>query len=157
MGPLANERRVSTVEALVADAVAHGAWIRSGGHRIGNKGYFFAPTVLTDVPREARIMNEEPFGPVAIINRIRTLDEAIEEGNRLPFGLASYAFTGSAEAVHRLTMELQAGMTTVNHNGLSLPEVPFGGVRDSGFGSEGGSEAIEPYLVTRFVSHLATM
>lgn len=157
MGPLANERRVCAVEALVADAVARGARLQSGGHRIDNKGYFFAPTVLTDVPREARIMNEEPFGPVAIINRIGTLDEAIEEGNRLPFGLASYAFTGSAEAVHRLTMELRAGMTTVNHNGLSLPEVPFGGVRDSGFGSEGGSEAIEPYLVTRFVSHLATM
>lgn len=155
MGPLANERRVSTLEALVADAVARGAGLQAGGRRTGNKGYFFEPTILTDVPRDARIMNEEPFGPVAIINRIHTLDEALDEANRLPFGLASYAFTRSTEAIHRLSMELRAGMTTINHNGLSLPEVPFGGVRDSGYGSEGGAEAIEPYLITRFMSHMA--
>ena len=155
MGPLANERRVSTLEALVADAVARGAGLQAGGRRTGNKGYFFEPTILTDVPRDARIMNEEPFGPVAIMNRIHTLDEALDEANRLPFGLASYAFTRSTEAIHRLSMELRAGMTTINHNGLSLPEVPFGGVRDSGYGSEGGAEAIEPYLITRFLSHMA--
>lgn len=155
MGPLANERRVSILEALVADAVARGAGLQAGGRRTGNKGYFFEPTILTDVPRDARIMNEEPFGPVAIINRIHTLDEALDEANRLPFGLASYAFTRSTEAIHRLSMELRAGMTTINHNGLSLPEVPFGGVRDSGYGSEGGAEAIEPYLITRFMSHMA--
>jgi len=152
MGPLANERRVPALEALIQDALDHGAELRTGGRRIGNKGNFFEPTVLANVPREARIMNEEPFGPVAVFNPFTTLDEAIEESNRLPFGLASYAFTGSTRTAHELGLRIEAGMTTINHNGLALPEVPFGGIRDSGHGTEGGSEAIEAYLVTKFVS-----
>ncbi|MCX8996926.1 NAD-dependent succinate-semialdehyde dehydrogenase [Rhizobiaceae bacterium BDR2-2] len=152
MGPLANERRIPALETLINDAVSHGATLKTGGRRIGNKGYFFEPTVLTDVPKTARIMNEEPFGPVAIVNRFSTVDDAIEEANRLPFGLASYAFTTSTQTAHRLGQQVEAGMLTINHNGLALPEVPFGGVKDSGYGTEGGSEAVEAYLETRFVT-----
>lgn len=155
MGPLANERRIPALEALIADAVLHGAEVRTGGNRIGNQGNFFEPTVLANVPSKARIMNEEPFGPVAIINRFQTLDQAIGEANRLPFGLASYAFTRSAETIQELGIRVDAGMTSINHIGLGLPEAPFGGVRDSGYGTEGGSEAIEAYLVTKFVTQMA--
>jgi len=152
MGPLANERRIPALEGLINDAVSHGATLKTGGRRIGNKGYFFEPTVLTNVPTTARIMNEEPFGPVAIVNRFKTLDEAVTEANRLPFGLASYAFTTSTHTAHVLGQKVEAGMLTINHNGLALPEVPFGGVKDSGYGTEGGSEAVEAYLETRFVT-----
>ncbi|MBB4102190.1 NAD-dependent succinate-semialdehyde dehydrogenase [Allorhizobium borbori] len=152
MGPLANERRIPALEGLINDAVAHGATLKTGGRRIGNKGYFFEPTVLANVPTTARIMNEEPFGPVAIVNRFKTLDEAVTEANRLPFGLASYAFTTSTHTAHVLGQKVEAGMLTINHNGLALPEVPFGGVKDSGYGTEGGSEAVEAYLETRFVT-----
>ncbi|SIP95923.1 succinate semialdehyde dehydrogenase [Paracoccus thiocyanatus] len=154
MGPLANDRRVAALQSLVADAVEQGARLVTGGERIGNSGNFFAPTVLADVPLSARIMHEEPFGPVAVVNRFATLDEAIVEANRLPFGLASYAFTRSAQAMQRLGLEIDAGMTTINHLGLALPEVPFGGVRESGYGTEGGSEAIDAYLVTKFVTQM---
>ena len=155
MGPLANDRRIPALESLIQDAIDRGAELRTGGRRIGNKGYFFEPTVLANVSREARIMNEEPFGPVAVFNPFSSLEEVVEEANRLPFGLASYAFTGSADIAHALGQRIEAGMTTINHNGLALPEVPFGGVKDSGYGTEGGSEAIEAYLVTKFVSHAA--
>ena len=153
MGPLANERRIPALEALVQDAVERGAELKTGGRRIGNKGNFFEPTVLSNVPKDARIMNEEPFGPVAVFSPFSTLEDAITEANRLPFGLASYAFTGSADTANQLGLRIEAGMTTINHNGLALPEVPFGGVKDSGHGTEGGAEAIEGYLVTKFVSH----
>lgn len=152
MGPLANERRIPALEALIEDARERGAKVKTGGRRIGNEGYFFEPTVLSDVPKDARIMNEEPFGPVAVFNRFSTLDEVIDESNRLPFGLASYAFTGSAATSQALSERVEAGMMTINQIGLALPEVPFGGVKDSGYGSEGGSEAVEPYLDVRFVS-----
>jgi succinate-semialdehyde dehydrogenase/glutarate-semialdehyde dehydrogenase len=152
MGPLANTRRVSAVEALVADAVKRGAKVRTGGNRIGNKGNFFEPTVLTDVPTEARIMNEEPFGPVAVVAPFRSFDDAVAEANRLPFGLASYAYTRSARTATAIAAAVEAGMMSINHHGLALPEVPFGGVKDSGYGSEGGLEAIEAYLNTKFVS-----
>lgn len=155
MGPLANDRRVAALEGLVADALEQGARLTTGGKRIGNVGSFFEPTVLADVPLSARIMNEEPFGPVAVVNRFATLDAAIAEANRLPYGLASYGFARSAAAVRRLGLEIDAGMTTINHIGLALPEVPFGGVRDSGYGTEGGSEAIEAYLTTKFVTQTA--
>ncbi|MEO3997451.1 NAD-dependent succinate-semialdehyde dehydrogenase [Mesorhizobium sp. CAU 1732] len=155
MGPLANERRIPVLQELIADAVEHGARLTTGGGRIGNKGNFFEPTVLADVPVEARIMNEEPFGPVAIFRSFDTLDEVIEEANRLPFGLASYAFTGSADTANQLGLRIEAGMTTINHNGLALPEVPFGGIKDSGHGTEGGSEAINAYLSTKFVTQMS--
>jgi len=152
MGPLANERRIPAIEALVQDAVTRGAKLQTGGKRIGNKGYFYEPTVISDLPRDSRAMNEEPFGPLALVNRFSDLDEVVEEANRLPFGLASYAFTGSAGTAQALGARVETGMMTINHLGLALPEVPFGGVKDSGYGSEGGSEAIEPYLVTKFVT-----
>lgn len=155
MGPLANERRIPAIEGLLADAVSRGAEVTVGGRRIGNVGNFFEPTVVANAPTDSRIMNEEPFGPVAIVNRFSSFDEVVDEANRLPFGLASYAFTRSAETIRALGLRIDAGMTTINHNGLALPEVPFGGVRDSGYGTEGGSEAIEAYLVTKYVTEMA--
>ena len=152
MGPLANIRRVAAMEGFIADAVQHGANVRTGGSRIGNKGNFFEPTVLTDVSKEARVMNEEPFGPLAVIAPFSDFDEVVAEANRLPYGLASYAYTRSAKTATAIAAAVEAGMMSINHHGLALPEVPFGGVKDSGYGSEGGLEAIESYLVTKFVS-----
>jgi succinate-semialdehyde dehydrogenase/glutarate-semialdehyde dehydrogenase len=152
MGPLANSRRITAMESFIGDAQQKGATIRTGGNRIGNKGNFFEPTVLTDVPMEARVMHEEPFGPLAIISPFRNFDDVVTEANRLPYGLASYAFTRSAKTANGLASAVEAGMMTINHMGLALPEVPFGGVKDSGYGSEGGSEAIEAYLNTKFVT-----
>ncbi|RRH73202.1 NAD-dependent succinate-semialdehyde dehydrogenase [Falsigemmobacter faecalis] len=152
MGPLANARRIPAIEKMVEDAISKGAKLLTGGRRIGNKGYYYEPTLLADVPVNAAIMNEEPFGPVAVINRVQGVDDALAEANRLPFGLASYAFTTSSETSMRLRNETRAGMLTVNHLGLALPEVPFGGIGDSGYGTEGGSEAVEAYLDTRFVT-----
>lgn len=154
MGPLANERRIPAIEALLSDAVSRGADLLTGGRRIGNVGNFFEPTVVANVPVSAKIMNDEPFGPVAIVNRFGTFDDVINEANRLPFGLASYAFTTSTETAQALGRKVNAGMLTINHNGLSLPEVPFGGIKDSGYGTEGGSEAVEAYLERRFVTQM---
>ncbi|MGN6146773.1 MAG: NAD-dependent succinate-semialdehyde dehydrogenase [Mesorhizobium sp.] len=152
MGPLISSRRLEAIEALVADARDNGARIESGGKRLGNAGNFYAPTVLSGVHRGMRIMNEEPFGPVALMIPFREMDEALDEANRLPFGLASYAFTQSARTKADIERRLEAGMLTINHLGLALPETPFGGVKDSGHGSEGGTEAIEAYLTTKFVT-----
>ena len=152
MGPLANPRRVQAMEALIADAVQKGAEVRTGGKRIGNKGNFFEPTVLTGTTPEMRVMNEEPFGPLAVVAPFSGFDDVVEEANRLPFGLASYAFTRSAKTAASIGAALEAGMVTINHIGLALPEVPFGGVKDSGYGSEGGMEAIEGYLNIKFVT-----
>jgi succinate-semialdehyde dehydrogenase/glutarate-semialdehyde dehydrogenase len=152
MGPLAHDRRVPWIEGLVADARQKGAEVHTGGERIGNKGYFYQPTVLTGVSKEARMMNEEPFGPVAMIAPFSDFDEVVEEANRLPYGLAAYAFTRSAKTANAVAAKVETGMMTINHLGLALPEVPFGGVKDSGYGSEGGSEAIEAYLNTKFVT-----
>jgi succinate-semialdehyde dehydrogenase/glutarate-semialdehyde dehydrogenase len=142
------------MEALVADALAQGAKLRTGGKRIGNKGFFFEPTVVTDVPKTARIMNEEPFGPLAIINRFSDYDDAIEEANRLEYGLAAYAYTKSAKTMARLGEAVESGMVTINHLGLALPEIPFGGIKDSGFGSEGGAEALEAFFNSKLVTQL---
>jgi succinate-semialdehyde dehydrogenase/glutarate-semialdehyde dehydrogenase len=152
MGPLANIRRVAAMDALIGDANQKGAKIQTGGNRIGNKGNFYEPTVLTDVPMDARVMHEEPFGPLAIISRFGSFDDVVQEANRLPYGLASYAFTKSAKTANAIASQVEAGMMTLNHIGLALPEVPFGGIKDSGYGSEGGTEAIEAYLNTKFVS-----
>jgi NAD-dependent aldehyde dehydrogenases len=151
MGPLANERRIPALEALIQDAVDRGATLATGGNRIGNKGWFFEPTVLVDVPVDARVMNEEPFGPLAIVNRYDSPAAMIAEANRLPFGLAAYAYTRSA-ANQQALQGVEAGMMTINHLGLALPELPFGGIRDSGYGTEGGSEAVDAYLDTRLVT-----
>ncbi|WP_449220938.1 NAD-dependent succinate-semialdehyde dehydrogenase [Tistrella mobilis] len=156
MGPLANARRVDAMEALVADAVANGATIRTGGERIGNKGYFFQPTVMTGVPLAARIMNEEPFGPVVPVSTFSGYDALIAEANRLPYGLAAYAYTSSSKTAAALSADIESGMISINQGMLALPEVPFGGIKDSGYGSEGGIEAMEPYLITKFTAHNTT-
>jgi succinate-semialdehyde dehydrogenase/glutarate-semialdehyde dehydrogenase len=153
MGPMANPRRITAMEEFIGEAVQRGANLRCGGHRIGNKGNFFEPTVLTDVPLDARIMNEEPFGPVAVIAPFKGFDDVVEEANRLPYGLASYAFTRSPKTAQALAEAVETGMLSINHDGLALPEVPFGGVKDSGYGSEGGTEAVEAYLTPKFVTH----
>jgi succinate-semialdehyde dehydrogenase/glutarate-semialdehyde dehydrogenase len=154
MGPLAHARRVDAMETFVADAVQKGAKLRAGGKRIGNKGFFYEPTVLTDVPREARIMNEEPFGPLAPIAPFKDYKSVVEEANRLPYGLAAYAYTRSAKTAAAIGHDFESGMVSINHHGLALPEVPFGGVKDSGYGSEGGAEAIEGYLNTKFITQV---
>jgi succinate-semialdehyde dehydrogenase / glutarate-semialdehyde dehydrogenase len=154
MGPLANPRRVNAIEAFVADAQDKGAKVEAGGNRIGNQGNFFEPTVLTDVPENARIMTEEPFGPVAVMLRFKETDDVLDRANKLPFGLASYAFTKDAKVATKVADALESGMVTINHFGIALPETPFGGVKDSGFGHEGGSEGLQVYLQSKFVSHL---
>ncbi|ENT05117.1 MULTISPECIES: NAD-dependent succinate-semialdehyde dehydrogenase [Brucella] len=154
MGPLVNAKRVNAMERLVQDAREHKARVVTGGERIGNRGNFFEPTILADVPRDAAIMNEEPFGPVALLNRFDALDEALSEANRLNYGLAAYAFTGSSAKAARISSTVRSGMITINHYGLALPEVPFGGINDSGYGTEGGADALEAYQNTKFVSFL---
>ena len=154
MGPLANPRRVNAIEAFVADAQDKGAKVAAGGKRIGNQGNFFQPTVLTDVPDNARIMNEEPFGPVAVMLRFKETDDVLARANKLPFGLASYAFTKDAKTATKIADALDSGMVTINHFGIALPETPFGGVKDSGFGHEGGIEGLQVYMQAKFVSHM---
>lgn len=154
MGPLANPRRITAIESFVQDAQEKGAKVATGGKRIGNQGNFFEPTVLTDVPESARIMNEEPFGPVAVMLRFKDTDEMLTRANKLPYGLASYAFTRNGKVATQVADELDHGMVTINHHGLALPEVPFGGVKDSGFGYEGGSEGLLVYMTAKFVSHM---
>jgi succinate-semialdehyde dehydrogenase/glutarate-semialdehyde dehydrogenase len=146
---------VQAVDTLISEAVSQGAKLETGGKRIGNKGSFYEPTVLSGVTSDMRIMNEEPFGPVALVAPFRGFDEVVAEANRLPYGLAAYAFTASVKTATELGQELETGMLTLNHLGLALPEVPFGGVKDSGYGSEGGTEALEAYLVTKFISQAA--
>ncbi|MBK6650323.1 MAG: NAD-dependent succinate-semialdehyde dehydrogenase [Betaproteobacteria bacterium] len=152
MGPLANTRRLAAMAGFMEDAVAKGAKVATGGERIGTVGNFFAPTVLTDVPRDARIFNEEPFGPVASIQSFNTLEEAIAESNRLPFGLASYAYTRSLKNAHLIAQKIEVGMLWINQPAVAWPEMPFGGVKDSGYGSEGGTEALEAYINTKSVA-----
>ncbi len=152
MGALANDRRIAAIESMVQDAVGHGGKIATGGNRAGNKGYFFEPTVVTNVPKSARAMNEEPFSPLALISPFSKFDDAAAEANRLPFGLASYAFTKSAKTATAIGAAVEAGMMSINHVALALPETPFGGTKDSGYGSEGGTEGIDAYLSTRFIT-----
>lgn len=152
MGALANPRRVEALTRYVDDAVQRGARLVTGGQRIGNVGNFFQPTVLADVPLDAAAMNEEPFGPIALIRRFSDTDEMIAEANRLEYGLGSYVYTESASRVAAASAGIEAGMVSINHSGLGLIETPFGGVKDSGYGSEGGLEAMEPYLVSKFVT-----
>ncbi len=152
MGPLANPRRMSAMQNLVADAAQQNAKLKTGGKAMGTAGNFWAPTVLTELPLSARAMTEEPFGPMALINPFKTFDDAVQEANRLPFGLAAYAWTRSARTAQQIAASVQTGMITINHLGLGMPETPFGGVKDSGYGSEGGTEALEAYLNPKFVS-----
>lgn len=153
MGPLANGRRLDAMQRLIDDAVANGGKIMTGGKRIGVEGFLWEPTVLVDVPETAAIMNDEPFGPVAIISRFTTVEEAIEKANRLPFGLAAYAFTASLTRANLLADSLESGMVGINTYYFGMPEAPFGGVKQSGYGAENGTEGIDAYLVTKFANY----
>jgi succinate-semialdehyde dehydrogenase / glutarate-semialdehyde dehydrogenase len=152
MGPLANARRLTAMAALTADARAKGATVATGGERIGTSGNFFAPTVLTDLPANADVLNSEPFGPMAAIQGFDSLEDAIAEANRLPFGLAGYAFTKSLKNAQILSQRVEVGMLWINSGGGAWAEMPFGGIKDSGYGSEGGTEILEAYLNTKAVS-----
>ncbi|WP_103336239.1 NAD-dependent succinate-semialdehyde dehydrogenase [Pseudotabrizicola formosa] len=153
MGPVANARRIAAMEALVEDARGKGARVLCGGVRPKGPGYFFPVTVLADVPQDARVMREEPFGPIAVINPVSDLDDAITRANALPFGLAAYAFTHSAANVDRLTADIEVGNLSINTLEASVAEVPFGGVKYSGHGREGGAEGLHHYTVTKTISH----
>jgi succinate-semialdehyde dehydrogenase/glutarate-semialdehyde dehydrogenase len=155
MGPLVHERRLAAVEAMIQDATAKGADAATGGRRIGNKGYFLEPTVLVGAPKAAEAMNREVFGPVALINRFSGIDAAIEEANRLPYGLAAYAFTRSTATAQAMADSIEAGVLGINHMAVALAETPFGGIKESGHGSEGGAEGLEAYLATKFVTQQA--
>ncbi len=152
MGPLVHARRLAAIEGFIQDARDCGANVQTGGARLRSPGYFYAPTVLSDVPNKARIMNEEPFGPVAVINPFSDFDSVIEQANRLPYGLAAFAFTNSSRTVKLLGEQLEAGMIGLNTYAISVPESPFGGVKESGHGSEEGIEGLEACLVTKFIS-----
>ena len=154
MGPLAQARRVSAIAGFIDDAQTRGATVLAGGAPVPGVGSFFAPTVITDLPEDSRLMTEEPFGPVAGIVRFKSLDDALTRANSLPFGLAAYAFTGSSRNAQAIANGLQAGMVSINHLGLALAETPFGGIKDSGIGSEGGSETFDGYLNTKFITQL---
>jgi succinate-semialdehyde dehydrogenase/glutarate-semialdehyde dehydrogenase len=152
MGPLIHAKRLADVASIIDDAKKAGSTVNSGGSEIEGPGYFFQPTVLSNVPLDARIMNEEPFGPVAIINSFADVDSAIAEANRLPYGLAAFSFTESSKLIRRMGESLEAGMVGINTFAISVPESPFGGIKESGHGSEEGIEGLEACLVTRFVS-----
>ena len=150
MGPLANVRRPSAIGALVEDARAKGARVVAGGER-GKDGFFFQPTLLADVPDSADIMNNEPFGPVAVTARFETFDDAIEKANRLPYGLAAFAFTENGRRANLLGDAIESGMVGINTFAISVADAPFGGVKESGFGSEGGSEGLDSYMVVKAI------
>jgi succinate-semialdehyde dehydrogenase / glutarate-semialdehyde dehydrogenase len=152
MGPLANARRLDAMEAIVQDCRARGATIVTGGKRRGNQGYFFEPTVVTEIPDDSRLMTVEPFGPIAPVVPFKSFDEVVERANALPYGLAAYAFTGSAQTANRIGDALESGMVGINSVAISTPETPFGGVKDSGYGHEGGLEGLEVYMVKKFIS-----
>lgn len=152
MGPLIGERRVEFMEHLVRDALAGGAKLSAGGDRLGREGFFFGPTVLSDLAPDALCLREEPFGPLAAIVPFRRDEEAIALANALPFGLAAYAFTNDANRIIKLGDGIEAGMLGLNTFFITVPELPFGGVKDLGYGSEGGIEGLESYLQTKFVA-----
>jgi acyl-CoA reductase-like NAD-dependent aldehyde dehydrogenase len=154
MGPLAQNRRVAAVAGFIDDAQTRGATVLVGGAPIPGEGNFFSPTVLVDLPDDSRLMTEEPFGPVAGIVRFKTVEEALQRANSLPFGLASYAFTTSSRNAQMISSGIEAGMISINHLGMALAETPFGGIKDSGLGSEGGTESFDGYLTTKFVTQL---
>ena len=154
MGPVANQRRLVEMQAFTEDARTTGGELLTGGRRIGERGNFFEPTVVLNPKPGSKLMCEEPFGPMAGIAPFDDLDEAIATANSLPFGLAAYGFTTSNRNAHRLATLLEAGMVNINHFGMAPSEIPFGGIKDSGFGSEGGTETFDTYLVTKFVTQM---
>ncbi|MGB6449957.1 MAG: NAD-dependent succinate-semialdehyde dehydrogenase, partial [Steroidobacteraceae bacterium] len=151
MGPMANPRRPAAMEQFITDAIACGAKLQTGGERHGKEGFYWKPTLLCDVPPSARIMNEEPFGPVAVLTPFATFDEAVEQANRLPYGLAAYAFTESAKRALLIGDAIEAGMVGINTVGMAAADSPFGGVKESGHGAEDGPEGLDACLVTKAI------
>ncbi len=151
MGPMANPRRPEAMDVMIADAVKHGARLETGGERMGDEGFFFRPTILSNVPLAARIMNEEPFGPVAVTARFSTFDEVVEQANRLPYGLAAYAFTENGRRANLIADAIESGMVGVNTTRIAGADAPFQGVKESGHGSEDGQEGVEACLVTKTI------
>lgn len=154
VGPLANPRQLAKIEQLIADAVEKGARVLAGGEALPGAGFFFQPTVLADVPMSARIMHEEPFGPIAILMPFDELSDGLQEANRLPYGLSAYAFTSNARTAIDVADGLEAGMIGINQYRIVATELPFGGMKESGHGSEGGIEGIEHYLTNKFISQV---
>lgn len=152
MGPLATRTQLDTVVRLVEDARDRGAEVAAGGERIGNRGFFHQPTVLSGMTPGMEAMNQEPFGPLALVMRVDSIEAALAEANRLPVGLASYAFTDSRRTAAQIAGGIKAGMLALNHFALAMPETPFGGVKDSGFGSEGGSEGLDAFMMPFLIS-----
>jgi succinate-semialdehyde dehydrogenase/glutarate-semialdehyde dehydrogenase len=152
MGPMANARRIEAMESFVNDAKARGGKIQTGGERGGNQGFFYKPTVITEIPDDSKIMTQEPFGPLAPIVTFKSFDEVVQRANALEYGLAAYAFTTSSTTAAAIGDALESGMVGVNSVAISTPETPFGGVKESGHGSEGGIEGLGAYLVTKFIS-----
>ena len=150
MGPLLHERRIGLMQDFVSDAVTRGASLLLGGARLDRVGHFFQPTVLVDIPADARILHEEPFGPIAPLLRFSDTDEVIRRANSLPYGLASYVFTQSLPTATRVSNEIEAGMVYINQVAV-VAETPFGGIKDSGIGSEGGAETFDAYLTTKYI------
>lgn len=155
MGPLIHARRLEAVDALVQDATSCGAELVYGGKRIGDKGNFYTPTVLVGVSDDANVMRDEPFGPIASITKFTEVADAVDRANSVPYGLASYVFTNSVQSSTFISNALEVGMVNINHSGMALPELPFGGVKDSGMGSEGGAEIFDSYLVTKMITQIS--
>jgi succinate-semialdehyde dehydrogenase/glutarate-semialdehyde dehydrogenase len=153
MGPLVHERRIAAMEGFMEDVTRRKGQVLAGGQRIGTRGTFFAPTVVAGLSADARLMNEEPFGPIASLTPFDSFDDGMRLANALPYGLSSYVFTESLQTATRVSNALEAGMVNINHYGSGMAEMPFGGVKDSGIGSEGGSETYDGYLVTKFVTY----
>ncbi|UST71494.1 NAD-dependent succinate-semialdehyde dehydrogenase [Pseudomonas moraviensis] len=154
VGPLANPRQLAKMEQLIADAVEKGARVLAGGEALPGAGFFFQPTVLADVPMNARVMHEEPFGPIAILMPFDELSDGLQEANRLPYGLSAYAFTSNARTAIDVADGLEAGMIGINQYRIVATELPFGGMKESGHGSEGGIEGLEHYLTNKFISQV---
>jgi succinate-semialdehyde dehydrogenase / glutarate-semialdehyde dehydrogenase len=154
VGPLANERRRAATEALVSDAVDKGATVAVGGRRPPqfDRGFYYEPTVLTGVTHQMNVMRDEPFGPILPIAGFRDVEDGLAMANSTPFGLAGYLFTERTSTAFRVAEELEVGMVGINNMVIATAEAPFGGVKESGFGREGGAEGIEPYLVTKYVN-----
>jgi succinate-semialdehyde dehydrogenase/glutarate-semialdehyde dehydrogenase len=152
MGPMANARRIDAMESFVADARSRGGNVVTGGKRHSNQGFFYEPTIVTEVPDDSKVMTQEPFGPIAPIVTFKTFDEVVERANSLPYGLAAYAFTSSNATAAAIGEAIESGMVGVNSVAVSTPETPFGGVKESGHGSEGGIEGLGAYLNTKFIS-----
>ncbi len=153
MGPLAHARRRDAVEQLVEQARSASATLVSGGTRLGERGFYYAPTVLSDVGQGVEALRTEPFGPIALMMPFSDLDDAIARANDSPYGLSAYAFTNSAAAADRIMREVACGVVSVNHFMGAGDSTPFGGMKDSGYGREGGAECFDGYLATKLASH----